>query len=629
MRAGRPPTRPARGAHSAANVAVRPMPAAGPAAACGGGRQPRRAAGSAGWGSRPQTPRRYPERVTTSGAGGEPGLPRIPGYDDFRPIGRGGFGTVWRAHQSAYDRWVAVKILDSGLTDEAARSRFQRECATTGRLTGHPNIITVLDSGFLEDGRPYLTMAYCEGGSLADRLQRSGPMPVPDVARIGVKIAGALHAAHRRDVLHRDVKPENILVTSFGEPALADFGISTLAGGAATGLTAAYTPSHAAPEVLRGQAADVRSDIYTLGSTLYQLLRGTPAFGHTGATGLAGFVTEVLTRPPPDPGRPDVPPAVRDAILAAMAKDPAARPQTAADFGRLLQQAQQAAGWPVTEMVSELVAGPGESSPSVLPRSSTTGPPPPVGTILPPSFSGSPQPMATGGEATMLGGRAHPIQTPVIPAAPPGRPAGRRVRVLVPLVVLALVAGAVGVWQLVARGSAAPVAATATSTIFVTSTEATDNGPTTSTPAASPTSTPSASTTAVTPSAPATTRPTTAKPPPGTTAPPIATPPPPPAPPAPPAEVYAAPKAMGEISVVWRESPTAGVVEYRIYRSTEGGPRSSVATIPRSDAYRCGTSYPHCFIDSPPAGLNCYQLVSVTSTGLMSSPSTPSCAARP
>ncbi len=101
-------------------------------------------------------------------SGGSPptaGQPHLAGYVDFAPIGRGGFGTVWRAHQVAYDRSVAVKILDSGLVDPAARSRFQRECATTGRLTGHPNIITVLDSGFLGDGRAYLTMAYGAGGS--------------------------------------------------------------------------------------------------------------------------------------------------------------------------------------------------------------------------------------------------------------------------------------------------------------------------------------------------------------------------------------------------------------------------------------------------------------------------------
>ena len=127
-----------------------------------------------------------------------PQAPQVPGYDSFELIGRGGFSTVWKARQVAYDRLVAVKILNTGFDDEAGQRRFQRECALTGRLTGHPNIVTVLDSGFLADGHPFLTMDYCPNGSLADRIAREGPLSSEEVSRVGVKIAGALHTAHQR-----------------------------------------------------------------------------------------------------------------------------------------------------------------------------------------------------------------------------------------------------------------------------------------------------------------------------------------------------------------------------------------------------------------------------------------------
>ncbi len=99
------------------------------------------------------------------------GDPDVPGYESFDLVGRGAFGSVWRARQAAQDRFVAIKIFDAGVVDDAARHRFRLEAATTGRLTGHPHIITVLDSGFLGDGRPFLSMTYCERGSLARRLR--------------------------------------------------------------------------------------------------------------------------------------------------------------------------------------------------------------------------------------------------------------------------------------------------------------------------------------------------------------------------------------------------------------------------------------------------------------------------
>ncbi len=131
----------------------------------------------------------------------------MPGYTDVRLVGRGGFSTVWYAMQTQYERVVALKVLDVGLEDERTKRQFQRECAATGRLSGHPNIVTILDSGFTSQGMPYLAMDYCAQGSLLDRIAREGPLPVADVLRIGVKMCGALESAHQKDILHRDLKP--------------------------------------------------------------------------------------------------------------------------------------------------------------------------------------------------------------------------------------------------------------------------------------------------------------------------------------------------------------------------------------------------------------------------------------
>ncbi len=436
--------------------------------------------------------------------------PRVPGYDSFELIGRGGFSSVWRARQTAYDRMVAVKILHAGIEDEAGRRRFARECSLMGRLTGHPNIVTVFDSGFLDDGHPFLAMTYCEHGSLADRLRSSGPIPAAEVTRIGVKIAGALDAAHQLGVLHRDVKPENILVTAFGEPALADFGIS-IARGAAT-VTTAYTPTHAAPEVLLGKQADVRTDAYNLGSTLYQLLRGAPAFADPEQTGVAGFVDRVLHQPPPPLGAEIAPAGLAEAIEAAMAKDPDDRPQTLADFGRRLQDVQRAAGQPVTDMVlmgtasSAAAVGAGAAETLIAPASATV--PEPQGetpaasaaadgpTVLPPVFRPAGA-APVGGDATMLASRARDVEAPPPPPTT-GKPRKRHVRALIAVgavVVLAVLLVVVPWQQVMANitsGKATTAAATGSATPTPSATSPTPTPSATPTPSDTPTPTPTA-----------------------------------------------------------------------------------------------------------------------------------------
>jgi serine/threonine protein kinase len=282
----------------------------------------------------------------------DPGF-TIPGYADVRLIGRGGFSTVYYAVQTQFERVVAVKVLDIGLEDERTRRQYQRECAATGRLSGHPNIVSIIDSGFTSQHKPYLTMDYFSQGSLGDRVKAYGPLPVHEVLRIGVKIAGALESAHQKDILHRDIKPENVLVSGYGEPGLADFGIATVTARLESSVTIhALTPNHAPPEVMEGKKATELSDVYSLGSTLYELLAGRPAFNLGNDNSILSFLLRVLQEPLPPIPRQDVLPVVHDVLAAMMAKDPASRYQSAGAVGVALQQLQAHLGYPVTELVT-------------------------------------------------------------------------------------------------------------------------------------------------------------------------------------------------------------------------------------------------------------------------------------
>jgi basic membrane protein A len=219
-----------------------------------------------------------------------------------------------------------------------------------GLLSEHPSIVTVLEAGFLDDGRPYLVMAFMPEGSLEDRI-REGPMGWQEATRVGVKLAGALDTSHQAGVLHRDVKPANVLMSQYGEPQLADFGIARVAGGAETSsgvITASL--AYAPPEIVDGQRPSVASDVYSLGATLHALMAGKAPFWKEHDDSVAALLNRVMNHPPPDLSEIGVPPDVADALQQAMAKDPADRPRSSAQFGRLLRLAQDANGLRPTQL---------------------------------------------------------------------------------------------------------------------------------------------------------------------------------------------------------------------------------------------------------------------------------------
>ncbi|MCX9190396.1 hypothetical protein C3Y87_02980 [Carbonactinospora thermoautotrophica] len=272
--------------------------------------------------------------------GGPDGVDAPPGYSQLEEIDHGGFSVVYRAHQDRFDRVVALKILTVPSLDEKAIRRFEMECRTMGRLSNHPNIVTVYDAGVTPMRRPYLAMEYCSGGSLQRRVDHAGPLDVAETLRVGIKIAGALHAAHQEGILHRDIKPQNILYTSFGEPALADFGIAQMAQPDATVTSAGFTIAHCAPEILEGKPASVATDVYAFGSTLYALLAGEPPFATEARAGLAPLIQRIMRNELPPLPRTDVPDALLEILYRSMSINPAERFQTAAEMGEALARVE-------------------------------------------------------------------------------------------------------------------------------------------------------------------------------------------------------------------------------------------------------------------------------------------------
>lgn len=293
------------------------------------------------------------------------------GFADGEAIGHGGFGVVYRCEQPALDRTVAVKVMTDHL-EPASVERFVREQRAMGRLSGHPNIVSILEVGTTASGMPFIVMPYHPGGSLDAQIRADGPLDAAEVLRIGVKMAGAIEAAHRAGTLHRDIKPANILRTEYGEPELCDFGIARIAGGFETESNVVTgSPAFLAPELMIGDDPSVASDIYGLGATLFCALTGHAAFERrSGEQVIAHFVR--VAGQQIDLRDKGIPAAVAVAIEAGMARDPQARPTSAYDFGLLLRDAQQILDLPVDDM-----AVPSESAVRVattIGRGSRSGP---------------------------------------------------------------------------------------------------------------------------------------------------------------------------------------------------------------------------------------------------------------
>jgi formylglycine-generating enzyme required for sulfatase activity/tRNA A-37 threonylcarbamoyl transferase component Bud32 len=274
------------------------------------------------------------------------------GYQVDRALGAGGFAVVYLVRDLHLKRKLAVKVLSPDLiTSKSVLDRFRREAETVAQLS-HPHIVPLHFIG-QKDDLLYLVMECIEGGSLADRLEREGKLPVKEVTRILIEVASALAYAHKRGVVHRDIKPHNVLIEAeTGRSLVTDFGIARTAEGGsltATGMVVG-TPAYLSPEQVTGEPSDHRADIYALGVVGYEMLAGQPPF--TAPTPTAVLLKR-LGGPPVSLAklRPDVPEELREAIDGMLAADPKERFQNASDVVRALGGAAAADGGGATAEV--------------------------------------------------------------------------------------------------------------------------------------------------------------------------------------------------------------------------------------------------------------------------------------
>ncbi|GMA32817.1 serine/threonine-protein kinase [Litorihabitans aurantiacus] len=331
--------------------------------------------------------------------------PEIPGVDVGAIIGRGGNAVVHAGVQRAVQRPVAVKIDTRAVTDERDRRRFAREATAAGRISSHPHVVSLIDAGTTADHHPYLVMELCEGGSLADVIRREGPLPVVDALDIGIAVTGALAAAHEAGILHRDVKPGNVLIDAFGTPRLSDFGLAARAvvdDETFSATLEALTPAYAPPEAFEAGIPTARSDVWSMGATIYAMLVGgaprrRPDGGSLSLSELVAALPARLPLPEAEGAA-----AVMEVLWRATAYDAARRHPSAADLREDLRRVRNRLG-PATGHVG---------GPEVT---VVMGPP-----TLAPAATGS---VATAGGMARAGAGAA-TRTGVDPAAEPGGGSG-------------------------------------------------------------------------------------------------------------------------------------------------------------------------------------------------------------
>lgn len=292
--------------------------------------------------------------------------PTITGFEFLEVLGSGGFSNVYLYRQKLPRRKVAVKVLSSDSFDGSSRRQFVAEANLMAQLSSHPAIAAIFAADITDDGQPYFIMEHCSGGSLGTGY-RMTPLSVAETLKVGVRIASALESAHRAGIIHRDVKPANILISDYGAPLLTDFGISigddgvaestmlrneqvsvaTVTGASSTqGLSVPWAPPEAFDDI---PIADARSDIYSLGATLFTLLEGRSPYEIPGASNGALHLSRRIVSGEVNPSiSKDVPASLVEILRRAMSVSPADRQQSALDLAFALQTVQQEIGQPQT-----------------------------------------------------------------------------------------------------------------------------------------------------------------------------------------------------------------------------------------------------------------------------------------
>jgi tRNA A-37 threonylcarbamoyl transferase component Bud32 len=263
-------------------------------------------------------------------------------YGIVHTLGGGGMAKVYLANDEVLDRDVALKVLrEQFADDEEFVERFKREAQSAAALS-HPNIVQVYDRGEAEDGASYIAMEYVPGGTLKERISRSGPLEPGVAASLALHIAVALSAAHERGVVHRDIKPHNVLLTTTGDAKVADFGIARAASAATISQTNVVlgTASYMSPEQALGEPATPKSDLYSLGIVLYEMLTGE--LPYTAESPVAVSMKHVMEPPrPPKEVNPRIPEGLNALAVKLLAKDPENRYADAGELAEDLRRARE------------------------------------------------------------------------------------------------------------------------------------------------------------------------------------------------------------------------------------------------------------------------------------------------
>jgi len=355
--------------------------------------------------------------------------PTIPGFEYLEVLGTGGFSDVYLYQQKLPRRRVAIKVLHVDALNRQLRRQFVAEANLMAQLSSHPAIATIYAADISGEEHPYLVMEFCSGGSLGS-VYRAKPLTAPEVLNIGIRVASALESAHRAGIVHRDVKPANILLTDYGSPVLTDFGISigddgvnestmfrgdvTVTTGGNDSTTLSLSVPWAPPEAFDDvPVSNERSDVYSLGATLFSLLEGRTPFEIAGASNGAVQLSRRIERGELNaPTRDNVPESLRAAIARAMEVRPANRFASALEFATALQAVQRELG--IGETPIEIGREPHRMDVAAEPEAAET-------VIRPAALTPTPAPLASEDTDVRHPGSPVPVQGP--PEAPTQPPA--------------------------------------------------------------------------------------------------------------------------------------------------------------------------------------------------------------
>jgi serine/threonine protein kinase len=293
----------------------------------------------------------------------------IAGYEELLPLRTGASSDLYRAQLPASGRWVAIKIFRFAVVDDAAGRRFLRECELAKAVSSHLHVATLYDAGLTRDRQPYLTMELADGGSVADRLslKSHGLFTPAEVAQIGAAVASALDAGHAAGAVHRSLQPTGILFADDGRPLVTELGVTLFAERwEAAGYLEDVVPYHASPEVLEREQPGPASDVYSLASTLYTMLAGTPPHQTEGVDSASSLLLRVLQQEPPSLVARGVPPALDTVLQEGLAAEPGRRTPTAMAFRQQLDEVLASLGNPDQRADPNEPDGPGPAG-SALP----------------------------------------------------------------------------------------------------------------------------------------------------------------------------------------------------------------------------------------------------------------------